>query len=188
LVATVSGAAALVLVLLSLVLLMSWIKASWQLNELRDQLAQERATAVSYLAAAKSNRADQDGDSNTAADLQDLFADYERNRLSDSVQRLRDAGRHETALQLALAAATQTQSRGLSPTPPIMDVLIENAGVSNTAMDLDELIARAKTVARQPLSEFEIALYGLAPSPNPTDLPGDGFSGDVPADAKPQTP
>lgn len=193
LVATVSGTAALVLVFLTLVLLMSWIKASWQLNELRDQLAQERSTAASYLAAAKSNRGDQDETNPTTTETHDLLAAYELNRLSDSVQRLRDAGRHETALQLAIAAATQAQSNGLSPTPSIMDVLTKNAGLSEADLseanfDLDELIAKAKTASRQPLSEFEIALYGLAPSPNPTDPSADGVPVDDQANVPPQTP
>ncbi|TWT88026.1 serine/threonine-protein kinase [Neorhodopirellula pilleata] len=188
LVATVSGTAALVLVFLTLVLLMSWIKASWQLNELRDQLAQERSTAGSYLAAAKSSREDRDGTNLISSDAHDILAAYELNRLSDSVKRLREAGRHETALQLAIAAATHAQANDLPPTPPIMDVLTENAGDSETNFDLDGLIAQAKTASRQPLSEFEIALYGLAPSPDPTDPSTDGAPAVVHANANPQTP
>ncbi len=188
LVATVSGTAALALVLLTLLVLMSWIKASWQLNELRDQLAQERSTAATYLAAAKSNRAEQDSANEKSTNAQEIFAAYELNRLSDSVQRLRDAGRNETALQLAVAAATHAQSSGLRPTHSIMDVLIENIGESKADLDVDELIAQARTRSRQPLTEFEIALYGLAPPPNHTEPPADRFPSDVPANARSLTP
>ncbi|WP_404309967.1 serine/threonine-protein kinase [Neorhodopirellula lusitana] len=186
-VATVSGTAALALVCLASLLLLFWLQARWQLNQMQDQLAYERASTATHLLALRQKRSDsqetssgkQDaaigraggtGDVPRTAGKEELggdvlskeagksVAEFELARLSDSVERLASNGHDETAVQIAIAAIRHAQQNQLEPSGRVVALL---QTLDPEQADLDELLELAEGSIRKPLSDFELTLYGI---------------------------
>ncbi|TWU04705.1 serine/threonine-protein kinase [Stieleria varia] len=173
--ASVSGSAAMLLVLMTAAVLVALFRARNDVLELQDQLDRatlllttERRLTSKYISA--------------STDRPNELAEFEINRLATSASGLQDS-KPELSIQLALAAIDLAGQRGLAPPAEMIDLLRERlrAGFSGAASSdansdtnpttaapsdslpetTDELVQMAKQRWGTPLSETERQLYGI---------------------------
>ncbi len=167
-VASVSGSAALLMILLMFLTLLALMKSRSEMADMQVLLEAERATALRYAQSFASSR------------KQPLSPEeYDVLRLADSAKRLNET-QPDVSLKLAIESVSIALQHGSNLPSGLIDMLnksvegneqgedsLDNESQSNTELSIEQLLEEAKKRVRKPFTPSERLIYGITdPAPH----------------------